>query len=233
VHHAQNEIYIDKNYGGILVLWDRLFGSFQEELDEEPVVFGVRKPLRSWNPLWANFQVYSDLWFDAVRTRRWRDRIGIWIRRTGWRPEDVERHYPTKQADLTAFEKFDPPMTSRLRRYVIAHLVLSAIGVLGIGLLFSAEGASAVMIPCFALWVTLLSLGFLSEMKRFAFRFELARLLIVMPASVAAMAYAGVLTEAQFTGVAGGMLMVSTIALIALLHAMRSGRFTSLINNEL
>jgi len=81
VHHAQNERYIDKNYGGILILWDRLFGSYQEELDNEPVIFGVRKPLANWNPFWANLQVYSYLWFDAVRTRRWRDKLGIWFRR--------------------------------------------------------------------------------------------------------------------------------------------------------
>jgi sterol desaturase/sphingolipid hydroxylase (fatty acid hydroxylase superfamily) len=65
VHHAQNQVYIDRNYGGILILWDRLFGTFQEELDDEPVVFGVRKPLASWNPFWANIQVYDYLWFDA------------------------------------------------------------------------------------------------------------------------------------------------------------------------
>ena len=61
VHHAQNEIYIDRNYGGILILWDRLFGTFQEELDDEPMVFGVRKPLANWNPFWANLQVYDYL----------------------------------------------------------------------------------------------------------------------------------------------------------------------------
>ena len=90
VHHAQNERYIDKNYGGMLILWDRLFGTFEEERDDEPVVFGVRKPLANWNPFWANLQVYDYLLFDALRARRWRDRLGIWFRRTGWRPADVE-----------------------------------------------------------------------------------------------------------------------------------------------
>lgn len=56
VHHAQNAVYMDRNYGGVFILWDRLFGTFQEELDEEPVVFGVTTPLASWNPLWANLQ---------------------------------------------------------------------------------------------------------------------------------------------------------------------------------
>ena len=90
VHHAQNERYIDKNYGGMLIVWDRLFGTFEPESDVDPVIFGVRKPLASWNPFWANFQVYDYLLFDARHTKRWRDKIGVWFRRTGWRPADVE-----------------------------------------------------------------------------------------------------------------------------------------------
>ena len=111
VHHAQNERYIDKNYGGILILWDRLFGTFEEESDDEPVVFGVRKPLANWNPFWANVQVYAYLWFDALRTRRWRDKIGIWFRRTGWRPADVEAQYPKTNTPIAEFRKFDPVIT--------------------------------------------------------------------------------------------------------------------------
>lgn len=222
VHHAQNETYIDKNYGGIFILWDRLFGTFQEELDAEPVVFGVRKPLQSWNPFWANFQVYNYLWFDAVHARRWQDKIGIWFRRTGWRPEEVEERYPKQRTDLSTFEKFDPPLNSRVRRYVIAHLVLSALGVLGIGVLFASRGASAVVIPCIALWATLLSLGFLSEMKPYAFRFELVRLLVIMPVCVVAMSIDGSLTDEQLTAITANLFAVSLIALITLLTTMHS-----------
>jgi alkylglycerol monooxygenase len=50
VHHAQNACYIDRNYGGMFILWDRLFGTFAEERDDEPPVYGVRKPLEGWNP---------------------------------------------------------------------------------------------------------------------------------------------------------------------------------------
>jgi hypothetical protein len=70
VHHAQNDRYIDKNYGGILILWDRMFGTFEDEREDDPVVFGVRKPLANWNPFWADLQVYDYLLFDAVRTKR-------------------------------------------------------------------------------------------------------------------------------------------------------------------
>jgi len=222
VHHAQNEIYIDRNYGGIFILWDRLFGSFQEELDDEPVIFGIRKPLRSWNPFWANFQVYNYLWFDAVHATRWQDKIAVWFRRTGWRPEEVEKGYPKQRSDLSAFRKFDPPLHYRARRYVVAHLILSALSVLGIGVLFSTKGANAVVIPCVALWATLLSLGFLSEMKAHAFRFELLRLLIIIPTCLYGMDRYEILTNQQFETVAGIAVLVSLVSVVAVVATMYS-----------
>jgi len=187
VHHAQNEIYIDKNYGGTLILWDRLFGTFQPELDEEPVIFGVRKPLASWNPFWANLQVYSYLWFDAVRARRWRDKLGIWFRRTGWRPEDVAAKYPKQPADLEHFHKFNPPVSASIRRYVLAQFGLAVVGILWIGLLYATEGAQGVVVPCLLLWMTLYSLGTLSEARSYAWRVEQLRLFVVVPGGVFAM----------------------------------------------
>lgn len=79
VHHAQNPVYLDRNYGGVFIFWDRLFGTFCEEDDKEPVVFGVTTPLASWNPLWANLQVYAQLWADARRAERWWDAVRIWF----------------------------------------------------------------------------------------------------------------------------------------------------------
>ena len=74
VHHAVNDLYVDRNYGGILILWDRLFGSFQPELPTLPPVYGTRDPLRSWNPLWANVHSYWTLLRGSWRARRWSDR---------------------------------------------------------------------------------------------------------------------------------------------------------------
>lgn len=122
VHHAQNQVYIDRNYGGVFIVWDRLFGSFQEELDEEPPLFGIRKALHSWNPLWANVHVYSQLAKDCWHAGRWQDKLSIWFRRTGWRPADVEEKYPLPRADLTRFRKFDIPLTATTKVYcVIQH----------------------------------------------------------------------------------------------------------------
>ncbi|CAI8916542.1 alkylglycerol monooxygenase [Pseudomonas sp. IT-P2] len=117
-HHAQNALYMDRNYGGVFIIWDRLFGSFQEEDDNEPVIFGVTTPLGSWNPLWANLQFYAQLWDDARRAERTWDKIRIWFMRTGWRPADVAAKYPMNKPDLSQFRKFEVPLDSRQQWYV-------------------------------------------------------------------------------------------------------------------
>ena len=123
VHHAQNEIYLDRNYGGMFILWDRLFGSFQEELDEEPPIYGIRGPLMSWNPVRALTHIYVDMARDSWHTRRWRDKLRVWIGRTGWRPEDVARQFPRDKNDLASFHKFDPKVSTAVCVYAFFQLV--------------------------------------------------------------------------------------------------------------
>lgn len=187
VHHAQNEIYIDRNYGGILILWDRLFGTFQEELETQPVVFGVRKPLRSWNPFWANLQVYDYLLFDALHTKRWRDKLGIWFRRTGWRPTDMRRQFPKPKSDLGSFRKYDPVVSTSIRRYVLIQFLVAILAVLWIGQLYASQGVQAVLLPCVLLWVLLFTLGQLNDAKSIGAGIEMVRLLIIMPAGLYAL----------------------------------------------
>jgi sterol desaturase/sphingolipid hydroxylase (fatty acid hydroxylase superfamily) len=222
VHHAQNAIYIDRNYGGILILWDRLCGTFQEELDEEPVIFGVRKPLANWNPFWANLQVYNYLWFDAARTRRWQDKIGVWIRRTGWRPADVAEQYPKEAVDLEHFHKFDPPVTPTMRSYIVGQFMFAAVGILWIGGLYAREGAAAVLVPCVMLWTTLFGLGLISEGRSYATRFELTRLLVLMPAGVFALDLLGIVESAGMRAVWVGLLLYGAASLAVLTAASKS-----------
>ena len=129
-HHAVNELYLDKNYGGILIIWDRLFGSFVEERDGEPCVYGTRAPLRSWNPLWANVQVYRELLLDSWHAARWGDKLRVWFKPPGWRPADVAARWPKPRFDMSKLDKFDPPV-SRLNT-VLATLLFSAV-MLGTG----------------------------------------------------------------------------------------------------
>jgi sterol desaturase/sphingolipid hydroxylase (fatty acid hydroxylase superfamily) len=110
VHHAVNDRYVDKNYGGILILWDRLFGSFEGERAAEPCVYGTRSPLRSWNPLWANLQVYADLARDSWHARSWADKLRVWLKPPGWRPADVAARFPKPAFDLGAVQRWEPAL---------------------------------------------------------------------------------------------------------------------------
>jgi sterol desaturase/sphingolipid hydroxylase (fatty acid hydroxylase superfamily) len=119
VHHAQNPIYMDRNHGGVLIIWDRLFGTYQEERDDEPVTFGITTPLASWNPLWANVQFYAQLWRDAVHASSWWDKLRIWFMPTGWRPADVAARYPLVKAERSQFVKFDVPVSAEQKIYTL------------------------------------------------------------------------------------------------------------------
>ena len=86
VHHARNPEYIDRNYGGVFILWDRLFGTFKDERADMPCVYGITTGLKSWNPLWANLHFWADTAKLAWRTRSWGDKLRIWFKPPGWVP---------------------------------------------------------------------------------------------------------------------------------------------------
>jgi sterol desaturase/sphingolipid hydroxylase (fatty acid hydroxylase superfamily)/uncharacterized membrane protein YhhN len=109
VHHAVNDPYIDKNYGGILVLWDRLFGSFQEE--HEPCVYGTRGALNSWDPLWANVDVYASLAKDTWRTPHWGDKIKLWFKPPGWQSAEMARLNPKPAFTLASVSTYNPALS--------------------------------------------------------------------------------------------------------------------------
>jgi alkylglycerol monooxygenase len=109
VHHAVNDRYLDRNYGGVLVVWDRLFGSFQEE--DEKCVYGTRSPLNSWDPLWSNAEVYCALARDSWHAKRWSDKLRVWFKPPGWRPADVAARFPKAPFDIARVERFHPPTT--------------------------------------------------------------------------------------------------------------------------
>ena len=112
VHHAVNDGYLDRNYGGVLIVWDRLFGSFKEE--GEKCVYGTRSPLDSWDPLWSNAEVYWALAKDSWHARSWADKVRVWFKPPGWRPPDVAARFPKPPFDIAQVKTFHPPMTPTL-----------------------------------------------------------------------------------------------------------------------
>lgn len=123
VHHAVNDAYIDRNYGGVLILWDRLFGTFQEE--HEPCVYGTRGQLNSWDPLWANAEVYAALAKDSWRTRRWSDKLRVWLKPPGWQPPDLAASHPKPPFRLETVTTYNPPLTPVQQWFATLQFVLS------------------------------------------------------------------------------------------------------------
>ena len=117
VHHAKNPEYIDKNYGGVFIIWDRLFGTFRDEDPAQPCVYGTTRQLASWNPLWANAHVWYEGFSDMVRTRHVVDKFRLWFEGPGWRPRDL-RDEP--QSDWRA-AKFNPVTSPFTRAYTFAQ----------------------------------------------------------------------------------------------------------------
>lgn len=130
VHHAINPEYLDKNYGQIFIFWDKLFGTFQEELQDKPPVYGITRPVRTWNPIKINFQHIFLLIKDAWRTKHWRDKFRIWMMPTGWRPEDMVRKYPTpKIENVYSFEKYDTKASKSLHGWAWVQLITALLTV--------------------------------------------------------------------------------------------------------
>jgi sterol desaturase/sphingolipid hydroxylase (fatty acid hydroxylase superfamily) len=120
VHHAVNDRYIDRNYGGITMLWDRLFGTFVDE--SEKCVYGTRAPLDSWDPLWANLEVYADLAHRSRQAARWRDKVAVWLMPPGWQPATAGGpawHKPS--FDVARVRRFDPPMGRAAQVFALVH----------------------------------------------------------------------------------------------------------------
>lgn len=120
VHHGKNPKYIDKNYGGTLIIWDRLFGTFQ--IEEEEPLYGITKPLQSWNPIWANFHYLVDLVRMTWQTKYWSDKILVWFKPPAWKPRDLRDLPRSPRPPLE--EKFDTPIPWGMSLYTFVHFLV-------------------------------------------------------------------------------------------------------------
>jgi len=176
VHHARNPEYLDKNYGGVFILWDRIFGTFCAEKKESRCVYGITTGLHSWNPLWANLHVWADTGKLAWKTKRLRDKCLIWFKAPGWMPDDlaIKADY-----DYQA-PKYDPPLSPGAKIYTFIQFW--ALTGLSLWLLDIQKDFSWIESVALFLWfmVAMMSLGVLLENKAYAFRFETVRLAVTV-----------------------------------------------------
>ena len=125
VHHAINPIYIDKNFSEIFIIWDKMFGTFQEELDEVPPVYGTKRPAGTWNPLLINFMHVWALAKDAWHTSSWWDKIRLWFMPTGWRPDDVKDTLPIQVVeDVYKRPKYETTASTTMQYWSWFQLII-------------------------------------------------------------------------------------------------------------
>lgn len=174
VHHGQNDYCIDRNYGGILVLWDRLFGTFAEERDDEKIIYGVRSPLRSLNPLWANFHYYADLWRSTGQATGWRKKLQVWLGGPGaWTGE------PLPHFDGSQFAHYRPATPAPAVAYAILQFAMLAPAVCHLIAVAPGLPLPALALYAAVILISTLTLGALLEGRRHAVRAEQMRAIVL------------------------------------------------------
>jgi len=176
VHHGVNPKYIDRNMGGTLIIWDRIFGTFQPE--DEEVVYGVKDQPKSWNPLWLNFHYWIELFRDLPKASNWADRWRMLVKQPGWRPPELGGVDPPKEVTPDTFPKYDTKVPEGLNYYVLVQYALILLGTSGF--LFLADhfntlvklGSAALII------LSIVNLGGIFEKRRWVAYLEYFRLLV-------------------------------------------------------
>ncbi len=177
IHHAINPEYIDKNFGGLLIIWDRLFGTFQPELPDVKPVFGITRPVQTWNPIKINFLHLSLLIKDAWRTSSFWDKLRIWFMPTGWRPADVAAKYPVVYTqDVHQREKYMPPSSIYLKVWAWVQLLTTFVLLLFMVTQIAVIPKSAVFVYAGFIFLSVYSYTSLMDRSRYAWLFELLRM---------------------------------------------------------
>lgn len=205
IHHAKNKEYIDANYGGVFIIWDRMFGTYTARMPDVEPVYGTVSALQSWNPIWANFQIFTTMVKDTIKTKKYSDKVKVWFSKTYWRPEDCIETKDPKEF----YVKFNPVITNDIKVFSFLQLLFTSI-VSGSVLFFFAEYNYNEIIV-FGLAITLLSsmTGLLLEGKRYMY-FVIFNVSI---AGILAIEFLGVLnTNILSTNLLASQLYVNIIA---------------------
>jgi sterol desaturase/sphingolipid hydroxylase (fatty acid hydroxylase superfamily) len=100
VHHASNISYLDCNHGGVLIIWDRMFGSFSREMDDEEVVYGLTHNITTLNPLVVATHEYRAIFNDVFRAKNWRDKLAYLFLAPGWSHDAKDQRSKTLRKAL-------------------------------------------------------------------------------------------------------------------------------------
>jgi sterol desaturase/sphingolipid hydroxylase (fatty acid hydroxylase superfamily) len=174
VHHGVNPQYIDKNYSEFLIIWDKLFGTFEEE--DEEICYGVTHPPRTWDPIFVNFQYWKQLWDDAVAAPYWWDKIRLWFMPLGWRPRGLE----TEKKDRIGYTKaeqvkYRSAQYKNLKPYLMAHVAITLAYLMVVINLSSPLSALDRLILSSGVFMAIISWGGLLQARTWSIPLEVLR----------------------------------------------------------
>jgi alkylglycerol monooxygenase len=174
VHHAIDPEYLDRNYGGIFIVWDRLFGTFEPE--RRRPTYGITKPLRSFNPVWANFHVLAEMAAQMRATPRWRDKLRVLVAPPRWRPPGVAAASSAPEA-AAGRPKHEVPISRAIVAFVALQLATTVLGTTLVLWYGKTWGSTAMTVTGVILVIGTLTAGGIMERKRWAWPLEAARIL--------------------------------------------------------
>lgn len=178
VHHAINPEYMDKNHSQIFIFWDKLFGTFQEELETVPPVFGITRPANTWNPIRINFQHLWLLISDAWRAENWKDKSTIWFKPTGWRPENFEEKYPVyKITNVYDFNKYGTQHSNKLMYWSLFQAIITLLFISYLYSSIAIIGIPNVFLFGAFIFITVYSYTELMDTRKFSLLWESIRFL--------------------------------------------------------
>jgi sterol desaturase/sphingolipid hydroxylase (fatty acid hydroxylase superfamily) len=175
VHHASNEKYLDKNYGDVFIIWDKLFGTFQKEEDDVKIEYGLTHPLKSYSFLWQHFHFLTELFLAARKTSGGLNKVKLIF----GRPDLIALQFREQAEQKLLVQKNDVPVDKPLNRYVVWQIVLS-IMILFVFILFEQYlPVHQQVLITIALLLTLTNCGAIMEQKKWVVYLEFLRLLTV------------------------------------------------------
>ncbi len=180
VHHAVNPKYIDKNHAGVFMIWDRMFGTFKAEEDPEEIIYGITTQFKSWNPVWANYHYYVEMWDKATQMKTWRDRLHIIIARPGWLPDYMGGYQSPKEVDTTVYTKYDADTSNLFKAYGVLQFVLTLVGSIAYLDHFSTISSFYKWLFAAVIVLSVMIIGAIFEQRKWIVWAEIARLLLVL-----------------------------------------------------
>lgn len=178
VHHAINPEYIDKNHGGVLIIWDRLFGTFAEEKADKEIYYGITTPLNSWNPAWANIQYYVDL-FKKAGSMKWLDKLKLIAARPGWMPSYLGGPVSVQEVNPNTYTKYNTTTPGATLIYAVVQFAILLWGTVQYMQHFSTISLFYKVVFFLLLLITMLIIGALFENRKWVMYAEYARLILV------------------------------------------------------